>query len=290
MCSRPWLAAERMRWRLHRFDLRLGICPAQSIPLIHPFNLQLIPLHCHPRLRCSPSSRAWSHGWPPCSSQSSPSTCSRWVGTAEPHRLAAGGALGLEPLFLLGVHRMPAAAAREWQGQRPLPAVATTVQACPPSPAHTPPHLPCPSSTTWSASGGASWRAPWRLTARWEASMLLPACVSDWLLKLGARDMPARCRCGTLCVAVAVQALPQRRAATSPCLLLGWSCTHSSDPPPLPSPRLLLPQSTMKSYKWSILLLALSATLREGIESVLFLTGVSQVGRLSPAGRCLSSC
>lgn len=34
--------------------------------------------------------------------------------------------------------------------------------------------------------------------------------------------------------------------------------------------------STMKSYKWSILLLALSATLREGIESVLFLTGVSQ--------------
>ena len=56
------------------------------------------------------------------------------------------------------------------------------------------------------------------------------------------------------------------------------------------SPRLLRPQSTIKSYKWSILLLALSATLREGIESVLFLTGVSQVGRLSPTGRCLSSC
>jgi high-affinity iron transporter len=34
--------------------------------------------------------------------------------------------------------------------------------------------------------------------------------------------------------------------------------------------------SAAKSYKWSILLLALSATLREGIESVLFLTGVSQ--------------
>lgn len=37
-------------------------------------------------------------------------------------------------------------------------------------------------------------------------------------------------------------------------------------------------QAAIKSYKWSILLLALSATLREGIESVLFLTGVSQVG------------
>lgn len=35
-------------------------------------------------------------------------------------------------------------------------------------------------------------------------------------------------------------------------------------------------EAAIKSYKWSILLLALSATLREGIESVLFLTGVSQ--------------
>ena len=35
-------------------------------------------------------------------------------------------------------------------------------------------------------------------------------------------------------------------------------------------------QAAARSYKWSILLLALSATLREGIESVLFLTGVSQ--------------
>ncbi|EFN52192.1 hypothetical protein CHLNCDRAFT_139414 [Chlorella variabilis] len=35
-------------------------------------------------------------------------------------------------------------------------------------------------------------------------------------------------------------------------------------------------QAAARSYRWSILLLALSATLREGIESVLFLTGVSQ--------------
>lgn len=100
---------------------------------------------------CSPSSRAWCRGWPPCSSQSSPSTCSRWVGLATwlpglqlaagPHRLGAGGALGTEPLFLLGVHRMPAAAAREWQAQPPLLAVATTVQAYPP---FTHPPTPCP--------------------------------------------------------------------------------------------------------------------------------------------------
>ncbi|KAL4423883.1 hypothetical protein ABPG75_001184 [Micractinium tetrahymenae] len=35
-------------------------------------------------------------------------------------------------------------------------------------------------------------------------------------------------------------------------------------------------EKAARSYRWSILLLALSATLREGIESVLFLTGVSQ--------------
>lgn len=36
-------------------------------------------------------------------------------------------------------------------------------------------------------------------------------------------------------------------------------------------------QEAARSYRWSMLLLALTATLREGIESVLFLTGVSQV-------------
>lgn len=35
-------------------------------------------------------------------------------------------------------------------------------------------------------------------------------------------------------------------------------------------------EKAARSYRWSVLLLALSATLREGIESVLFLTGVSQ--------------
>ena len=60
------------------------------------------------------------------------------------------------------------------------------------------------------------------------------------------------------------------------------SLTHPAHPPrPLTSPRPLTPpphplQAAAKSYKWSVLLLALSATLREGIESVLFLTGVSQ--------------
>lgn len=50
----------------------------------------------------------------------------------------------MEPLFLLGVHRMPAAAAREWQAQPTLQAVATTVQACPPCtrPHPAPPALP----------------------------------------------------------------------------------------------------------------------------------------------------
>lgn len=48
--------------------------------------------------------------------------------------------------------------------------------------------------------------------------------------------MPARRCCVTLCVAVAVQALPQRRATTSPCLLLGRSCRPTPDLPPLPLP------------------------------------------------------
>lgn len=47
--------------------------------------------------------------------------------------------------------------------------------------------------------------------------------------------------------------------------------------PGLPAHVALL-QKAARSYRWSVLLLALSATLREGIESVLFLTGVSQVG------------
>lgn len=48
--------------------------------------------------------------------------------------------------------------------------------------------------------------------------------------------MPAWRCCVTLCVAVAVQALPQRRATTSPCLLLGRSCRPTPDLPPLPLP------------------------------------------------------
>ena len=43
--------------------------------------------------------------------------------------------------------------------------------------------------------------------------------------------------------------------------------------PPIPPPRTR--QATERSCKWSILLLTGSATLREGVESVLFLTGVS---------------
>ena len=35
-------------------------------------------------------------------------------------------------------------------------------------------------------------------------------------------------------------------------------------------------QKAARSYRWSVLLVAGSATLREGLESVLFLTGVSQ--------------
>lgn len=49
-------------------------------------------------------------------------------------------------------------------------------------------------------------------------------------------------------------------------------------------------QAAIKSYKWSILLLALSATLREGIESVLFLTGVSQVGGGGACSLFRTSC
>ena len=65
--------------------------------------------------------------------------------------------------------------------------------------------------------------------------------------------------------------------------------TPTASPPPAPCPASRLtpsgppphpltlppPQATAKSYRWSILLLAGSSTLREGLESVLFLTGVS---------------
>ena len=120
----------------------------------------------------------------------------------------------------------------------------------------------CSSFTTSSASGGASSRARLKATARCGhcACRLcgMPANACLWWLtvkqgntKKGGREWRRWWSTRLPCAG-----LPRQLAPLSHCCAV---------------------QAAARSYRWSILLLALSATLREGIESVLFLTGVSQV-------------